>query len=65
MNGNSVNDFIPKGWTILKSASGDLNNDKIHDFAFVLQHNDSVTVIKHDEDFNPNYNDTLIFQPRV
>lgn len=65
MNGNSVNDFIPKGWTILKSASGDLNNDNIYDFAFVLQHNDSVTVIKHDPDFNPNYNDTLIFQPRI
>lgn len=42
-----------------------MNNDKIYDFAFVLQHNDSVTVIKHDPNFNPNYNDTLIFQPRI
>jgi hypothetical protein len=65
MNGKSVNDFVPTGWTILKSAEGDLNNDKAADFAFILQHNDSVTIIKHDSDFNPNYNDTSIFQPRI
>jgi len=53
--------FVPKGWTILKSATGDLNHDEFDDLALVLQHNDSVSVIIQED----NYNDTVICQPRI
>ncbi|MCB9169423.1 MAG: hypothetical protein H6597_05995 [Flavobacteriales bacterium] len=62
---STANEFLPNGWTILKTASGDLNNDRIADMVVVLQHKDSVTFIKHDPDFNPNYNDILTYQPRI
>lgn len=39
------NEFIPNEYTILKSVSGDLNNDKVDDIALVLQHRDSVKLI--------------------
>ena len=59
--GNSVHDFVPKGWIILKYAKGDLNSDKYNDIALVLQHRDSVSLIK-DEDGS---SDTVITQPRI
>ncbi|MEO9021185.1 MAG: hypothetical protein ABI237_14300 [Ginsengibacter sp.] len=59
--GNSINDFVPKGWIILKSAKGDLNRDKLNNIAFVLQHRDSVSLIKNDD----GYSDTVITQPRI
>ncbi|CAN5179695.1 hypothetical protein BH10CYA1_BH10CYA1_61000 [soil metagenome] len=34
-----IADFVPKGWTILDKASGDLNGDKISDEALVLRGN--------------------------
>ncbi|MBS1952624.1 MAG: hypothetical protein JST89_00415 [Cyanobacteria bacterium SZAS-4] len=34
-----VTDFVPKGWTILGNASGDLNGDKISDQALVIRGN--------------------------
>jgi len=53
-----VKDFIPAGWIILDSASGDLNNDRLKDIAVILQHKDSVTLINTDED-------TVMTQPRI
>jgi len=64
-NGKSINDFIPNGWTILQSATGDLNNDKQDDIAFVLQHKDSVTIVNYSADNDPDFNDTVIYQPRI
>ena len=55
---NSIHDFVPKGWTILKSTKGDLNSDKYNDIALVLQHRDSVSLIKDEDDFS----DTVITQ---
>lgn len=59
--GISIKDFIPKGWTIRDSVSGDLNNDKNNDWVIVLQLKDSVTLVKHDG----NYTDTVLTQPRM
>lgn len=60
-NGQSITNFIPDGWKVLDSASGDLNGDKHADIAFILQHRDSVGVVKTEN----GYSDTLITQPRV
>ncbi|HEY5391770.1 MAG TPA: hypothetical protein VIJ57_06625 [Hanamia sp.] len=59
--GNSIQDFVPNGWEILKSTKGDLNSDKYNDFVLVLQHRDSVSLIKNEDD----YPDTVITQPRI
>lgn len=61
LNGNSMHDFVPNGWAILKSAKGDLNSDQHNDVALVLQHRDSVSLSK-DED---GYLDTVTTQPRI
>jgi len=59
--GTSVSDFVPAGWTILDSALGDLNNDKLLDVVLILQHIDSVILIKTEDDFT----DTVRTQPRI
>jgi hypothetical protein len=59
--GETISDFIPTGWTILDSVSGDLNNDQSKDLAFVIQHKDSVINFKKKD----NFVDTLISQPRI
>jgi hypothetical protein len=59
--GLSIKDFVPSGWVILDSATGDLNNDKQPDAAVILQYRDSVSVVRIDG----NYNDTFITQPRI
>jgi hypothetical protein len=56
--GQKPSDFVPKGWKILKMATGDLNKDNTADFAFVLQHIDSVTILNLDKD-------TVLTQPRI
>ena len=55
--GHNLNDFVPNGWTIIDSAKGDLNKDGIADAVVILQHLDSVTLIK--------LGDTVITQPRI
>lgn len=60
-SGLSINDFIPKAWTILDSTSGDLNKDNLNDYALVLQHADSVTMVKTED----GEQDTVITQPRM
>lgn len=57
----TISKFIPNGWTLLRSALGDLNNDKNEDLAFVIQYQDSISLIKTDD----GYIDTVITQPRI
>lgn len=59
--GRDVNSFIPHGWTLLDSTQGDLNKDNHNDLALVIQHIDSVTILKNDFD----YTDTVLTQPRI
>lgn len=40
--GQQVKDFIPDGWMILDSATGDLNKDNLQDAVIILQHKDSI-----------------------
>lgn len=54
----AVNDFVPTGWTILDSACGDLNSDRLQDAAIILQYKDSVLIVKAPED-------TVLTQPRI
>lgn len=56
--GQRVDDFIPAGWKIHDSATGDLNKDNLNDVAIILQHTDSIVVVKDVED-------TVITQPRM
>jgi hypothetical protein len=46
--GTNLNDFVPKGWTVLDSAVGDLNADGHPDAAIVMQHVDSVSDVRLD-----------------
>lgn len=59
--GKDINSFIPNGWTLLDSTQGDLNKDNHNDLVIIIQHKDSVTIIKNDFD----YNDTVLTQPRI
>ena len=64
----SINDFIPKGWKILKDengsnfiAKGDLNKDKLEDVAIIIEKNDKKNIKKNDN-FGP---DELNLNPRI
>lgn len=64
----SINDFVPKGWKILKDengsnfiAKGDLNKDKLEDVAIVIEKNDKKN-IKKNESLGP---DELNLNPRI
>ncbi len=64
----SINDFIPKGWKILKDengsnfiAKGDLNKDNLEDIAIVIEKNDKKN-IKKNESLGP---DELNLNPRI
>jgi hypothetical protein len=37
VKGTQINDFVPAGWIILDSASGDLNKDRSEDIFLILQ----------------------------
>lgn len=41
-SGNMEN-FIPKNWKIIDSASGDLNKDKLVDVALIIEYKDSIS----------------------
>ncbi len=49
----NIMEFIPEGWSLLDSASGDLNKDTFKDYVLIFQYNDSVSI-----------EDVLITQPR-
>ena len=59
--GQTTRDFVPAGWTILDSATGDLNKDKLNDAIIVLQHTGSLLLIKPGEAME----DTVLMQPRM
>ena len=52
--GRMVDDFVPKGWSIQNSESGDLNNDAIPDYVILLKRNEL------NSDDNPNEKILLI-----
>ena len=56
--GQSIADFVPIGWTILDSATGDLNTDGLKDAIIILQYKDSVRLVNNNED-------TVLTQPRI
>ncbi len=47
-SGKNSNDFLPLGWRIIAQDSGDLNQDKIKDIAFVLQKTDPKNIVLND-----------------
>ena len=64
----SINDFVPKGWKILKDengsnfiAKGDLNKDNLEDVAIIIEKNDKKN-IKKNESLGP---DELNLNPRI
>jgi hypothetical protein len=59
-SGYKISDFIPKGWTLLDTASGDLNKDSVSDLAIVIQLQDS-SLINDDNEFRAKD----FWQPRI
>ncbi|WP_315323250.1 hypothetical protein [Fusobacterium pseudoperiodonticum] len=64
----SINDFVPKGWKILKDengsnfiAKGDLNKDNLEDVAIIIEKNDKKNIKKNDG-FGP---EELNLNPRI
>ena len=54
----TLNEVIPNSWTLLDSATGDLNKDGLVDAALVLQHRDSILLVNSEKD-------TVTTQPRM
>ncbi len=46
--GKTISDFVPKGYAIIDSTSGDLNNDGLPDIAFVIQSKDTFDELRPD-----------------
>ena len=44
--GDTITDFVPDKWTILKSTLGDLNGDNREDIAIILESTDSLETIR-------------------
>jgi hypothetical protein len=59
--GKFIKDFVPSGWTILDSATGDLNNDNQYDATVILQHIDSTLIVEKED----NFEDSVVTQPRI
>ncbi|QEE48631.1 hypothetical protein FUA48_03315 [Flavobacterium alkalisoli] len=59
--GKTTEDFVPKGWKIISSASGDLNKDKAEDIAMVIENTDSANFVTNENfgsqilNLNPRY----------
>lgn len=60
-SGMFIENFVPKGWQLLSSASGDLNKDGIIDMAFAIQNTDTANI----EIGEGDYPDTVDLNPRV
>ena len=57
----TIEEFVPKTWKIIRTANGDLNNDKVDDVALVIQEMDSKNL-----DIKSGYGiDTLDSNPRI
>lgn len=59
--GQDIHSFIPNGWKLLDLTQGDLNKDNHDDAALIIQHKDSVSVIKKELEFS----NIVITQPRI
>ena len=64
----SINDFVPKGWKILKDENGsnfivkgDLNKDNLEDVAIIIEKDDKKNIKKNDS-FGP---EELNLNPRI
>ena len=53
--------LIPKGWTVLFSAKGDLNKDKIEDLALIIEQKDLKNIQKNNDKKNLNPRHLLVF----
>ncbi len=58
IKGQKLADFVPAGWIMLDSATGDLDKDGLDDAAIILQYKDSTVIINNDED-------TTVTKPRI
>ncbi|MDB5200649.1 MAG: hypothetical protein JWQ27_58 [Ferruginibacter sp.] len=58
---HNFSEFIPHGWILLDSASGDLNKDNLNDIALVIQHRDSISITR----ARDGAVDTIVTQPRI
>jgi hypothetical protein len=61
----TMHDFVPVGWMLLDSATGDLNNDKQADLAFIIQDEDSVTLIESKSGSHIGQRMKVLTQPRI
>ncbi len=59
--GKTILDFVPEGWIIRDSVSGNLNDDKQRDCAVILQYKNNVPIIETEDDIA----DTITVQPRI
>jgi len=46
--GQKIEDFVPKNWKIIEKAPGDLNGDKVQDYAVVIKGNNAKFLNKND-----------------
>src|SRR5262249_18302127 len=59
-SGRDITDFVPKDWKIVDKKTGDLNNDKLDDWALVVKGTSPEFINKNDGlgsnpfDTNPN-----------
>lgn len=61
LQGKDIKGFIPNGWSLMDSTSGDLNKDLLNDLVLVIQHNESVKLVK-DDSYD---NEGVLTQPRI
>lgn len=59
--GKIITDFVPKGWIIKDSVSGELNNDNNNDLVLIFQLKDSISILKNVD----GSMDTLTTHPRI
>jgi hypothetical protein len=47
-SGETITEFIPEGWSLKDSSSGDLNGDGLDDLAFVIEYKNNVDELRPD-----------------
>lgn len=60
--GKSLNELIPKKWSVLSSAEGDLNKDGITDLVFVIENTDKSNFQINENEFGK---DSINLNPRI
>lgn len=64
-HGMDSTQFVPAGWKVLASAKGDLNRDKIDDYALVLESDDSLVVEGYEGGEENDGEETPTYHPRM